>query len=149
MKTPGSEKFLAPWSSAQPQISHKQCLPLTLPRTLMMQSDALAFSCGQMPPVLWGPGWDTGQGRNCSMLLSGTDSVGLDKPLSHKSTRRSRGICLACHFCVSCRYSTSESTDTCAAGGRIRETPPLNSTSTMRRVCVEHWTRCRRPLFLF
>lgn len=103
----------------------------------MMQSDALAFSCGQMPPVLWGPGWDTGQGRNRSVLLSGTDSVGLDKPLSHKSTRRSRGICLACHFCVSCRYSTSASTDTRAAGGRIRGTPPLNSTSMMRRVCVD------------
>lgn len=124
LKTPGLKGFLplCPQPSSKSpssNVSHQPC-----PEPLKKPNAALAFTRRQTSPELRGWGWNTGQDWNRSMFLSGADSVALDAPLSHKSTRRGRGtICLACHFCVSCRHSTSTRTDKRAAGSRNQEVP--------------------------
>ena len=93
LKTRGSEKGLAPLPSPRPPSGNVFQQPC--PEPFMKQNAALAFPRGQTPPVLWGPECNTGQNWHRSMLVSSANSAALDKPLSHKSTCRARGIYLS------------------------------------------------------
>lgn len=143
-KTPGSEKLLArcPQPSSKPpsgDISHQPSPtpPTPRPEPLIKKNAALGFTHVHMLPDAGRLG-NMGQDR-IAVLLSGTDIIAPDKPSSHKSTCRGRGIC---RFRVPCHRSTSAHTDRCSAENRNGGMPSVGLITYCALMCVECGSGC-------